>query len=103
MRRVSDRMSEPLSSSSARFKDNSTQIMDALKAEIANKRKAIQDEPTTSRPTKYMRRGDIEKMKEEEEQKAKQEKERKAREEKEAKDAAAAQKKATVSILSLLD
>ncbi|KAG9037889.1 mRNA splicing protein prp18 [Tulasnella sp. JGI-2019a] len=38
--------------------------MDFLKAEIAGKRKALDD--STSRPNKYMRKGDIEKMKEEE-------------------------------------
>lgn len=42
--------------------------MDALKAEIASKRKAIQNDPV-ARPTKYMRRGDIERLKEEHEAK----------------------------------
>ncbi|KAG6900590.1 hypothetical protein C0993_008308 [Termitomyces sp. T159_Od127] len=37
--------------------------MDALRAEINSKRKALQDD--TLRPTKYMRKGDIERMKEE--------------------------------------
>ena len=37
--------------------------MDALRAEINSKRKALQDE--SARPTKYMRRGEIERMKEE--------------------------------------
>lgn len=45
--------------------------MDALKAEIASKRKALDNAP--SRPNKYMRRGDIERMKEEEERKAREE------------------------------
>lgn len=45
--------------------------MDALKAEIAAKRKILEAE-NGSRPTKYMRRGDIEKMKQEQEQEAKQ-------------------------------
>jgi pre-mRNA-splicing factor 18 len=45
--------------------------MDALKAEIASKRKALENVP--SRPNKYMRRGDIERMKEEEERKAREE------------------------------
>lgn len=45
--------------------------MDALKAEIAAKRKAIQDDPiVASRPTKYMRRGDIELLKQEQEEAA---------------------------------
>jgi pre-mRNA-splicing factor 18 len=45
--------------------------MDALKAEIASKRKAFDNGP--SRPNKYMRRGDIERMKEEEGRKAREE------------------------------
>ena len=45
--------------------------MDALKAEIASKRKARDNGPP--RPNKYMRRGDIERMKEEEERKAREE------------------------------
>ena len=45
--------------------------MDALKAEIASKRKALEHAP--QRPNKYMRRGDIERMKEEEERKAREE------------------------------
>jgi predicted Holliday junction resolvase-like endonuclease len=50
--------------------------MDALKAEIASKRKALDNE--TQRPNKYMRRGDIERMKEEEESKAREEAAKKA-------------------------
>jgi pre-mRNA-splicing factor 18 len=50
--------------------------MDALKAEIASKRKALGNEP--QRPKKYMRRGEIERMKEEEEQKAREEAAKKA-------------------------
>lgn len=46
--------------------------MDALKAEIALKRKAIQDDPLlASRPNKYMRKGAIEKLREEQELKEK--------------------------------
>ena len=45
--------------------------MDALKAEIASKRKARDNGPP--RPNKYLRRGDIERMREEEEQKAREE------------------------------
>ncbi|KAI0313173.1 Prp18-domain-containing protein [Amylostereum chailletii] len=56
--------------------------MDALKAEIASKRKASDVGP--ARPNKYMRRGDIERMKEEEERKAR-EATRAAREEAERK------------------
>jgi hypothetical protein len=43
--------------------------MDALKAEIASKRKAV-EESSLSRPTKYMRRGELERLREEQEQKA---------------------------------
>lgn len=45
--------------------------MDALKAEIAVKRKKLETD-IGSRQTKYMRRGDVERIKQEEEQKAKQ-------------------------------
>ncbi|KIM39702.1 hypothetical protein M413DRAFT_446605 [Hebeloma cylindrosporum] len=61
--------------------------MDALKAEIASKRKLLQDEPfSAERPTKYMRRGDIERLRQEQEQNAQ---EKKKREEAERKQAAA--------------
>jgi hypothetical protein len=40
--------------------------MEALKAEIASKRKAIQDDPIDRR-SKYMKRGDLEKLREERE------------------------------------
>ncbi|KAH9995728.1 Prp18 domain-containing protein [Russula vinacea] len=52
--------------------------MDALKAEIASKRKALDNVPP--RPNKYMRRGDIERLKEEEERKAREEAAQKASE-----------------------
>lgn len=69
--------------------------MDALKAEIASKRKALQDDPAASaRPNKYMRRGDIEKLKEEQELKERQEKEQKENEERERFAEAAAAKRA---------
>lgn len=48
--------------------------MDALKAAVAEKRKAIQEDPIAARPTKYMRRGDIERLKEEQERQAQEEK-----------------------------
>lgn len=48
-----------------------TSTMDALKAEIATKRKAIQDD--VQGPSKYMRRGDLERLKAEKEQKAREE------------------------------
>ncbi|KDQ53112.1 hypothetical protein JAAARDRAFT_61426 [Jaapia argillacea MUCL 33604] len=54
--------------------------MDALKAEIATKRKAL-DTSSNARPTKYMRRGELEKLKEEEERQAREEKAKVAREE----------------------
>ncbi|KAF9474677.1 Prp18-domain-containing protein [Pholiota conissans] len=59
--------------------------MDALKAEIASKRKAIQDDPIAGRPNKYMRRGDIERLREEAEQKASDEKRKQEEEEAERK------------------
>jgi hypothetical protein len=40
--------------------------MEVLKAEIASKRKAIQDDPI-DRPSKYMKRGDLERLREERE------------------------------------
>jgi pre-mRNA-splicing factor 18 len=46
--------------------------MDALTALVAEKRKILQDDAT--RPKKYMRRGDLERMKEEEEAKVREEK-----------------------------
>jgi DNA-binding PucR family transcriptional regulator len=58
--------------------------MDALKAELAKKRKAA-EEAASNRPTKYMKRGDLERMKLEEEaakkaaSKSKQEEERRAK------------------------
>lgn len=52
--------------------------MDALKAEIATKRKALEQVP--ARPSKYIRRGDLERLKEEEERKAREEKEAAERE-----------------------
>ncbi|KIL67479.1 hypothetical protein M378DRAFT_257942 [Amanita muscaria Koide BX008] len=47
--------------------------MDALKAVIADKRKAAEDDTPTGRQTKYMRRGDMERMKEEQEAKTREE------------------------------
>lgn len=76
--------------------------MDSLKALVAEKRKAIQDDST--RPTKYMRRGELERMKEEQEAKAREEKrlaeEAKKREE-EAKEAERAAKKVGSCIYSI--
>ncbi|EMD33295.1 hypothetical protein CERSUDRAFT_57173 [Gelatoporia subvermispora B] len=62
--------------------------MDALKAEIALKRKAIQEDPVLNgaRPTKYMRRGELERLKEEQERKEREEKEAREREERERKE-----------------
>lgn len=68
--------------------------MDALKAEIATKRKAIQDDPLANRPNKYMRRGDIERLREEAEHKAREEK-RKLELEEEARKAAVRAEKET--------
>ena len=55
--------------------------MDALKAEIALKRKTLDvPVPDGARPNKYMRRGDLERLKEEQERKEKEEREEKERE-----------------------
>jgi hypothetical protein len=54
--------------------------MDILKAELA-KRKAQED--PSARPGKYMRKGDIERIKEDEERKAREDKERRKLEEEE--------------------
>ncbi|OCB84928.1 Prp18-domain-containing protein [Sanghuangporus baumii] len=51
--------------------------LDALKAEIAGKRKPTADE--VPRPTKYLRRGELEKLKAEQERKEKEEKEKQKR------------------------
>ncbi|EJD49012.1 Prp18-domain-containing protein [Auricularia subglabra TFB-10046 SS5] len=45
--------------------------MDFLKSEIANKRKALEDD--VPRPAKYMRRGDLDRLREEEERKRREE------------------------------
>ena len=58
--------------------------MDALKAEIAVKRKALEIPATDgARPTKYIRRGELERLKEEQERKEReaQEEYRKAKDE----------------------
>jgi pre-mRNA-splicing factor 18 len=71
--------------------------MEALKAEVAAKRKALQDD--TTRPTKYMRRGDIERLQKEEEQlKEAKEREEAARREAEAEAKAIAAKASIVSL-----
>ncbi|KAI0774965.1 pre-mRNA splicing factor [Trametes elegans] len=58
--------------------------MDALKAEIAVKRKALDiPAPEGARPTKYMRRGELERLREEQERKEREEKEARLREERE--------------------
>ena len=58
--------------------------MDALKAEIALKRKTLDvPAPEGARPNKYMRRGDLERLKEEQERKEKEEREERRRQERE--------------------
>lgn len=58
--------------------------MDALKAEIAVKRKALELPASEgARPTKYMRRGELERLKEEQEKKEREEKEAKIKEKRE--------------------
>ncbi|KAG5646095.1 hypothetical protein DXG03_004334 [Asterophora parasitica] len=58
--------------------------MDALKALVGEKRKALQEDPA-AKPTKYMRRGDIERLKEEAKLKEQQEAAEAAKREEEAK------------------
>lgn len=74
--RNGDKLEKDLLTSASRlvFCTAAADLMDALKAEVAAKRKAIQDEPLAARPTKYMRRGEIERLKEEQELKARDEK-----------------------------
>jgi pre-mRNA-splicing factor 18 len=56
--------------------------MDALKAELALKRKAFDTAKTEdARPTKYVRRGDLERLKEEQERKSKDKKAARTQEE----------------------
>jgi pre-mRNA-splicing factor 18 len=80
--------------------------MDALKAMVAEKRKAIVEENGSSqRPTKYLRRGEIERLKEEAQ--AREEKERMDQDQKkaarqEAEDKKAAAAKPTLVSTSLL-
>lgn len=50
-------------------------IMDGLLAEVAAKRKAISDDQLNPKPSKYMRRGELERLREEQERKEKAEKE----------------------------
>jgi pre-mRNA-splicing factor 18 len=55
--------------------------MDFLKAEIATKRKILDDDPANgNRPNKYMRRGEVEKLKEEQERKEREAKEKERQE-----------------------
>jgi len=73
--------------------------MDGLLAEVASKRKALESD--AQRPAKYMRRGELERLREEEEQKRKLEKdaqEAAAKQEKETAAAVAAAKRAKVCI-----
>lgn len=60
--------------------------MDLLLSEINNKRKDLQDPVSSGRADKYMRKGDIERAREEEERKRKAEEERKKREAREARE-----------------
>lgn len=55
--------------------------MDALKAELALKRKTLDASPADARPTKYMRKGDLAKLQEQQARSAREEKERLAIEE----------------------
>jgi len=78
--------------------------MDSLKALVAEKRKALQDD--SARPKKYMRKGDLERVREEQEAKAREEKriaEEEIKREEEAKEAAKAAKKVTRTSTPLRD
>lgn len=67
--------------------------------EIANKRKALQEDPLlASRPMKYMRQGDIKRLKEERERKEKEEKEAREKEEQEQKERELAEQRRESSI-----
>lgn len=71
--------------------------MDALKAEVSAKRKALQEDSIAAlRPSKYMRRGDIERLKEEAEARQNKESEEAAKREAEVK--ATARKPSQVSV-----
>ncbi|KIK63201.1 hypothetical protein GYMLUDRAFT_57923 [Collybiopsis luxurians FD-317 M1] len=63
--------------------------MDGLLAEVAAKRKAISDDQLNPRPNKYMRKGEIERLREEKERQEKAEKEAKEAAEKQRKEEAA--------------
>jgi pre-mRNA-splicing factor 18 len=55
--------------------------MDALRAEISAKRKTLQDDPPAAVPArKYIRRGELDRLKEQEEREARQAKERQVEE-----------------------
>lgn len=70
--------------------------LDALKSEIAVKRKLTADD--AARPSKYMRRGELEKLKEEQERKEKEGKEKqKRKKEQEEREAAEAKARLKVS------
>ncbi|KAI5121232.1 hypothetical protein M0805_007239 [Coniferiporia weirii] len=72
--------------------------LDALRAEIAVKRKGASDD--IPRPTKYMRRGELEKMKEERERKERNEKEKqKHKKEQEEREAAEAKARAKAALV----
>ena len=74
--------------------------MDALKAEIASKRKVLQDEPLLAdRPTKYMRRGDIDRLRQEQQEQEKRKREEAAQ--KQAADATNNPKDSRVSLFHL--
>lgn len=74
--------------------------LDALKSEIATKRKLATED--VSRPTKYMRRGELEKLKAEQERKEKEEKEKQRRkQEQEDREAKEVKERQKVSYLRL--
>lgn len=75
--------------------------MNGLLAEVAAKRKAITDDKLNPRPSKYMRRGEVERLREEEEKREKVEKEAKQAEEQRMKDEVRRASKVCRSIYSI--
>ncbi len=72
--------------------------LDALKAEIATKRKSSTNDTLSERPNKYMRRGELDKLKEEAERKKKEEQDAARRREQDEREPARGTSGAKVSI-----
>lgn len=83
-RSVSSRQTPPSTSRQTHLAYSSLYTMDALKAEIALKRKTIDSSNGQPRPSKYMRKGDIERLREEQEKQDREERQRRDNEQKQA-------------------